>query len=139
MVNCTDILSTYDASIVNVWFKLGIIYSFKNIILANSLTFQSMTFAQFNFVAVALTWLFQFNLLSILTPRYFTESVVYNHFPFNFIFMLKCRGFLLGLKKISSVFETFNEILLALSQFVRFFRSIFKSLFNPLRERTLSM
>ena len=98
-----------------------------------------MAFAWFNFVAVALTWLLQFNLLSILTSRYFTESVGYNHFPFNFIFILKCRGFLLGLKKISSVFETFNEILLALSQFVRFFRSIFKSLFNPLRERTLSM
>ena len=44
--------------------------------------------------------------------------------------MLKSRGFLLGLKIINSVFETFCEILLALSQFVRFFRSIFKSLFN---------
>ena len=31
---------------------------------------------------------------------------------------------------MSSVFETFSEILLALSQFVRFFRSIFKGLFN---------
>ena len=38
--------------------------------------------------------------------------------------MLKSRGFLLGLKKISFVFETFNEILLALIQFVRFFRSL---------------
>ena len=51
--------------------------------------------------------------------------------------MLKCRGFLLGLKKISSVFETFNEILLALSQFVRFFRSIFKSLFNPFSDLSM--
>ena len=53
---------------------------------------------------------------------------------FNFIFMLKSRGFLLGLKIISSVFETFNEILLALSQFVRLFRSVFKSLFNLLSD-----
>ena len=44
--------------------------------------------------------------------------------------MLKSRGFHLGLKIISFVFETFSEILLALSQFVRFLRSIFKSLFN---------
>ena len=85
-----------------------------------------MAFAQFNIVAVALTRLFHFNLLSILTPRYFTESVGYNLFPFNFKFILSS----LGLKIISSVFETFNEIFLALSQFVRFFRSIFKSLFN---------
>ena len=60
---------------------------------------------------MALTWLFLFNLLSILTPRYLTE-------------------FHLGLKIISSVFQTFSEILLALSQFVRFSLSIFKSLFN---------
>ena len=53
---------------------------------------------------------------------------------FNFIFMLKSRGFLLGLKIISSVFETFNGILLALSQFVRLFRSVFKSLFNLLSD-----
>ena len=44
--------------------------------------------------------------------------------------MLKSRGFLLGLKTISYVFQTFSEILLALSQFVRFFRTIFKSLVN---------
>ena len=89
-----------------------------------------MAFDRFNFVALDLTWLFQFNLLSILTPGYFTESVGYNLFLFHFIFILKSRGFLLGLKIISSVFETLNEILLALSQFVRFFRSIFKNLFN---------
>ena len=83
--------------------------------LTKSLTLWSIAFASFNFVAVALTWLFQFNLLSISTPRYFTESVEYNLFPFNFVIMLKSRGFLLGLKIISSVFETFNEILLALS------------------------
>ena len=34
--------------------------------------------------------------------------------------MLISRGSLLGLKIISSVFEIFNEILLALSRFVRF-------------------
>ena len=44
--------------------------------------------------------------------------------------MLKSRGFLLGLKIISSAFETFSEILLGLSQFLRFFRSIFKGFFN---------
>ena len=43
--------------------------------------------------------------------------------------MLKYGGFLLGLKKIS-VFETLSEILLVLSQFVKLFRSIFKSSFN---------
>ena len=42
--------------------------------------------------------------------------------------MLKSRGFLLGLKIISSVFETFTEILLALSQLVRFFRYLFSDL-----------
>ena len=88
--------------------------------MTKSLTLWSMAFAQFNFVAVALIGLFHFNLLSILTPRYFTESVGYNLFPFNFIFMLKSRGFLLGLKLMSSVFEALNEILLALSQLLRF-------------------
>ena len=44
--------------------------------------------------------------------------------------MLKSRGFLLSLKIIISVFETFSKTLLALSQFVRFFRSILKNLFN---------
>ena len=90
----------------------------------------SKAFARFNFVAIALTWLFQFNLLSILTPRYLPESVGYILFPYNYIFMLKASSFLLGLKIISSVFETFSQILLALSQFGRFFRSIFKSLLN---------
>ena len=79
---------------------------------------------------MALTWLFQFNLISILTPRYLTEADGYNIFLFHFIFMLKSRGSLLGLNIINSVFETFNEIFLALSQFVRFLRSILKSLFN---------
>ena len=68
---------------------------------------------------MALTRLFKSNLLSILTPRYLTESNGDNLFPFNFIFMLKSKGFLLGLKISSSVFETFSEILLTLSQFVR--------------------
>ena len=76
----------------------------------------SMAFAGFNFVAVALTWRVQFNLISFLTPRYFTESVGYNLFPCNFIFMLKSRGFLLGLKTISSAFEAINEILITLNQ-----------------------
>ena len=75
-----------------------------------------MAFAWFNFLVVALTLVFQFNLLSILIPRYFTKSVGYNLFPFNFNLMLKSRGFLLVLKIISFVFETFTEILLALSQ-----------------------
>ena len=88
-----------------------------------------MAFAQFNCVAVELSRLFQFNLLSILTQRYFTESVKYNLFQFKINFTLKSRGFFLGLKIISSIFETFNEILLALSQFVRFFWPIFKGLF----------
>ena len=96
-----------------------------------------MTFAQFNIVAVALKCLFQFSLLSILTPRYLTDSVGYHLFPFNFIFTLKSVGFLLGLKTINSAFETFNETLLALSQFVRFFRSIFKSLFNPFSDLSM--
>ena len=68
-----------------------------------------MTIAQFNIVAVALKCLFQFSLLSILTPRYLTDSVGYHLFPFNFIFTLKSIGFLLGLKTINSAFETFNE------------------------------
>ena len=89
-----------------------------------------MAFARFHFVAVALTWLFQFNLLSILTPGYLTESVGYNLFPFNFIVTLKSRGFLLGLKIKSYVSETFNDIFSVLIQFVKVFRSIFKSLFN---------
>ena len=44
--------------------------------------------------------------------------------------MLESRGFLLILNIISPVFETFSGMLLAVSQFVRCFRSIFKSLFN---------
>ena len=98
--------------------------------LTKSRTLKSMTFARFSFVAMALKRIFQFNLLSVLTPRYLTKSVGYNLCPFSLIFMLKSRGFHLGLKIISFVFETFSEILLALSQFVRFLRSIFKSLFN---------
>ena len=34
--------------------------------------------------------------------------------------MLKHRSFLLGLRILSSVFETFSEIVFTLSQFVRF-------------------
>ena len=71
-----------------------------------------MALARFNFVAMACT-------------RRLTQSVGYNLFPFNFIiFMIKSRGFLLGLKIISFVSETFSEILLALSQFVRFLVNI---------------
>ena len=44
--------------------------------------------------------------------------------------MLESRGLLLILKIISPVFEAFSGMLLALSQFIRFFRSIFKRLFN---------
>ena len=44
--------------------------------------------------------------------------------------MLESRGFLLILNIISPVFETVSGMLLAVSQFVRCFRSIFKSLFN---------
>ena len=50
-----------------------------------------MAFACSNFVAVSLTRLFQFILLSILTPRYFTESVGYNIFPFNFIDLVNAK------------------------------------------------
>ena len=63
---------------------------------------------------MALIWLFQFNLLSILTPRYLTESVGYNLFPFNFIFMLKSKRVPFRLKR-KLVSETYNEILLALT------------------------
>ena len=34
--------------------------------------------------------------------------------------MLKHRSFLLGLRTLSSVFETFSEIVFTLSQFLRF-------------------
>ena len=75
-----------------------------------------MAFAWSNFAAIGLTYIFQFNLLSILTPIYFTESVKYNLLLFSFISMLISRSFPLGLKIIISVFEKFSEILLAVSQ-----------------------
>lgn len=67
-----------------------------------------MAFAWFNFAAMVLTLLSQFNLLSVLTPRCFTKTVGYNIFPLNFIFMLESRAFLLGMKIIFSVSETFS-------------------------------
>ena len=79
---------------------------------------------------------FQICISVLLIIRYFSKSVEYNLFPFSFTFMPKPRKLFLDLKKTTTtfVFETFSKILLVLIQFVRPFRSIFKSLFNLLND-----
>ena len=64
----------------------------------------------------------------ILTPRYLTLSVGKSLLRLNFNFILPSNCFRLDLKITSSVSSILSEILFALSQCTRFFRSKLRSL-----------
>ena len=75
-------------------------------------------------------WDFHERFSSILTPKYLTLSVGKSLLQVNFNFILPSNCFCLDLKITSSVFLTLSEILLALSQYNRFFKSILTSLLS---------
>ena len=56
-------------------------------------------------------------------PRYFTKFVVYNILQFSFTFKVVSVWFLIDLKRATSVLQTSRQILLALSQYERYFKS----------------
>ena len=82
----------------------------------------------------SLTWHCQRRFLSVFTPRYLTLSVGYSHSPHNLIFKLPSNFICLDLKITISVFFTLNEILFAISQLTRRFKSAFIRLFSFLIE-----
>ena len=60
---------------------------------------------------------------SILTPKYLTLAVAKSLLRLNFNFISPSNCLRLDLKTTSSVFLTLSEILFALSQYNKFFRS----------------
>ena len=98
------------------------------------LTLDNIALALFNLTATLLICSCQFKFSSILMPRYFTEFVVYNLLPFNFNFKVASVCFLTDLKRTTSVLLKLRQILLALSQFERYFKSWPTCLFTFLME-----
>ena len=76
-----------------------------------------------------LTWVAQFKYLSKYTPIYFTWGYGYNFLPHIFNFRSVSKSLPLVLKITTSVLVTLREILLALSQCRRLFKSLFTDLF----------
>ena len=73
-------------------------------------------------------------LMPILMPRYFNEFVVYNILPFNFSLKVVSVCFLIDLKRTTTALLTLRQILWALSQYERYFKSWPTYLFIFLKE-----
>ena len=98
-------------------------------LLRKCLPLDNIALAQFNLTVTLLIFWCQFNSSSILTPRYFTESVAYNLSPFNFGFKVVFECFLIDLNRTTSILLTLKQILSARSKYERYFKSLVSYLF----------
>ena len=124
-------LKQNNISVIRIWhgkLLLKFFWSTKCLIL------ESIVFALLTLVDVPSMCGFQVKCLSIFTPRYFTEFVVYNFFPLSLSFKLKSSCFFADLNRTISVLLTLRHILFALSQLLKVYKSLLTCLLMTLIE-----